>query len=355
MGKLIANTEHVEHMMIRANVTSEGIEVTFADGCNGLIPFAVLPEVGDSSNVINIELPNLYQVNIHVLNGELIELPWDFVRHYCDVAYRPKIEAIAFQGRRTLGKLIRTMRENAKITQAELARTAGIGRVTEVRIEKGEQSPRYETLVGIAKALKHPIADLVSGVSPAKQELQELDEPGVKSLSGLRGTKKVEEIDGTRGIILKAKAITERSLDSAMKNDWKTSLRLLKEAETIVPDEYYGDIKAEIKMVWLCIQKTTIGPLIAKAQKSVSVWDYQRANELLVDISSILETADFPLDYEDYSLRVVNVASEACRAADRWGNSFGSELHRTLLGVSVVKANTEEIIEKITESERIRF
>lgn len=355
MGKLIANTEHVERMMIRANVTSEGIEVTFADGCNGLIPFAVLPEVGNSSNVINIELPNLYQVNIHALNGELIELPWDFVRHYCDVAYRPKIEAIAFQGRRTLGKLIRTMRENAKITQAELARIAGIGRITEVRIEKGEQSPRYKTLVAIAQALKHPIAELVSGVSPAKQELQELDEPGVKSLSGLRGTRIVEEIDGTRGIILRAKAITGRALDGAMKNDWKTSLRLLKEAETIVPNEYYGDIKADIGMVWLCIQKTTIGPLIAKAERSVSVWDYQRANGLLVGISSILETADFPLDYKDYSLRVVNVASSACRAADRWGNSLERKLDRTLIGVGVLKANTEEIIEKMAESARVRF
>lgn len=355
MGKLIANIEHVERMMTGANVTSEGIEVTFADGCNGLIPFAVLPEVGGSSNVTNIELPNLYQVNIHVLNGELIELPWDFVRHYCDVAYQPKIEAIAFQGRQTLGKLIRTMRENAKITQAELARVAGIGRVTEVRIEKGAQSPRYETLVAIARALKHPIAELVSGVSPAKQELPELDEPGVKSLSGLRRTKKLEEIGGTRGIILKAKAITERALDSALKNDWITSLRLLKEAEIIVQSEYYADIKAEIKMVWLCIQKTTIGPLITKAERSVSMWDYQRANELLFGISSILETADFPLDYKDYSLKVVNVASDACGAADRWGNSFGRKLDRTLIGVSIVKANTEEIIEKMPESVKVRF
>ncbi len=160
---------------------------------------------------------------------------------------------------------------------------------------------------------------------------------------------------GTRGVILKVKAKIEEALRRALENDWKTSLGLLKEAEIIVPNEYYSDVKVEIKMVWLCIQRTSIGPLIAKAEKSVSMWDYQRANELLGDISSILETAEFPLDYQDYSLRVVNIASGACGAADRWESSFGNKLDRTLIGVSVVKANVEELVEKKVESMGVRF
>lgn len=355
MGTLMANIENAERMMTRACVKNEGIEITFADGCNGLIPFTVIPEVRDSSNVIKIELPNLYQVNIYILNGKLIELPWDFVRHYCDAAYKPKIEAIAFQGRQALGKLIRTIRENSRMTQGELARVAGIGRITEVRIEKGEQSPRYETLVAIAQALKHPIAELVSGMPPTKQEVKDTEGTRVKVESSLGGIKKEEEIDGTRDIILKAKAIIERALDSALNNDWKTSLRLLKEAEVIVPNECYIDIKVEIKMVWLCIQRTSIGPFIAKAEKSVSMWDYQRASEVLGDISSILETARFPLDYEDYSLRVANIASGACGTADRWGNRFDNKLDRTLTGVAYIKANIEELIEKKAESTNVRF
>ena len=89
-------------------------------------------------------------------------MPWDFARHYCDAAYRPAIEAIAMQGRRTLGERIRGFRESAGLTQAALAQAANIGRVTLVRLEKGEQSPRFKTLDAIAKALsRHTTALLV--------------------------------------------------------------------------------------------------------------------------------------------------------------------------------------------------
>ena len=160
---------------------------------------------------------------------------------------------------------------------------------------------------------------------------------------------------GTRGVILRAKAKFEEALRRAFENDWKTSLRLLKEAEVIVPNKYYSDIKVEIKMVWFCIQRTSIGPLITKAEKLVSMWDYQRASEVLGEISSILEVARFPLDYEDYSFRVINIASGACGAADRWENSFDNKLDRTLTGVSIVKAHVEEFIEKKARSTNVRF
>ncbi|MBN1188527.1 MAG: helix-turn-helix transcriptional regulator [Dehalococcoidales bacterium] len=39
---------------------------------------------------------------------------------------------------------------------------AGIRRITLERIENGEQSPRYETLIAIARAVKRPLADLIS-------------------------------------------------------------------------------------------------------------------------------------------------------------------------------------------------
>jgi DNA-binding XRE family transcriptional regulator len=104
----------------------------------------------------SIELPNPYQVNVRDSKGELMELPWDFVRHYCDAYYRSQVESIASEGMKALGKCIRAIRESIGMTQSELAVVAKTGRVTEVRIENGEQSPRYETLVAIAQALKRP-------------------------------------------------------------------------------------------------------------------------------------------------------------------------------------------------------
>lgn len=47
------------------------------------------------------------------------------------------------------------------MTQEHLAAAAGIGRVTLVRIERGEQSPRYGTLVALAEALGCPMATLL--------------------------------------------------------------------------------------------------------------------------------------------------------------------------------------------------
>jgi transcriptional regulator with XRE-family HTH domain len=88
-------------------------------------------------------------------------LPWDFARHYCDASYKSRIDVVATEGRRTIGNRIRQLRESARLTQEELAKAAGIGRVTLVRIENGEQSPRYETLVALSRALRRPVAELL--------------------------------------------------------------------------------------------------------------------------------------------------------------------------------------------------
>ena len=113
-------------------------------------------------DLASIELPNPYQAVLRNSRGETIDLPWDFARHYCDASYRPRVEAIGAAGRQSIGSRIRRLREAARLTQEELATAAGIGRVTLVRIENGEQSPRYETLVALAGALGRPVAELLT-------------------------------------------------------------------------------------------------------------------------------------------------------------------------------------------------
>ena len=115
----------------------------------------------------SVELPNPYEVVLHTVAGETGELPWDFVRHYCDDSYRPRVEAVALAGRQSIGARIRQLRESAKLTQEALAQVAGIGRVTLVRIEKGAQSPRYETLVSLAQALRRSMGELLASEGDA--------------------------------------------------------------------------------------------------------------------------------------------------------------------------------------------
>lgn len=163
MSLLTARVKNAEHMMTNATAITNGIEITFADGCKGIIPFADISEIGNPSDLTGIELPNPYQVNIYGSKGERVELPWDFVRHYCDASYRTQVEVISSESMQSLGKRIRAIRESIRMTQSELATAAKIGRITEVRIENGEQSPRYKTLVALAQALKRPVADLLTG------------------------------------------------------------------------------------------------------------------------------------------------------------------------------------------------
>jgi len=155
--------KNADRMMTCADLLKEGIEITFADGCRGLVPFADIPEVNRFENLANVELPNPYEVMLVTRSGDTVELPWDFVRHYCDVSYQPRVEAVALAGSQAIGVNIRRLRESARLTQQALAQAAGIGRVTLVRIENGEQSPRYETLVSLARALGRQMGEFLDG------------------------------------------------------------------------------------------------------------------------------------------------------------------------------------------------
>ena len=148
-------------MMTVARLLEDGIELRFADGAKGLIPYSALPEIGERAALSTLELPNPYEMVLQTKQGATVEIPWDFARHYCDASYRPTVEAIAMQGRHTLGQRIRRLRKSARLSQDALARAAGIGRVTLVRLEKGEQTPRFKTLDAIAKALGVGVSELL--------------------------------------------------------------------------------------------------------------------------------------------------------------------------------------------------
>ena len=148
-------------MMTVANPLEDSIEIGFADGAKGCIPYKDIPGIGEHATLSSLALPNPHEMVLGTVGGKTVEIPWDFARHYCDASYHPAIEAIAMQGRRTLGEHIRGLRKSAGLTQVALAQTANIGRVTLVRLEKGEQSPRFKTLDAIARALGRHVTDLL--------------------------------------------------------------------------------------------------------------------------------------------------------------------------------------------------
>ena len=70
--------KNADRMMLAAVPLEEGIELTFADGRTGLIPFRDLPEILSGGGLASLELPNPYEVVVTMAGGDRTEIPWDF-------------------------------------------------------------------------------------------------------------------------------------------------------------------------------------------------------------------------------------------------------------------------------------
>lgn len=148
-------------MMTTATLTQSGLEVTFADGRRGIIPTEAVFGSDRVPTVEDLKIPNPFVVQIVLHNKERVEIPWDFARHYCDPTYATRIEQRRETGQAILGKRIHRLRSARKLSQEGLARRAGVGRLMLARLERGERSPRYETLMALSKALGVGLAELL--------------------------------------------------------------------------------------------------------------------------------------------------------------------------------------------------
>lgn len=70
-----------------------------------------------------------------------------------------------------IGKRIRELRKSNDFTQKELGEKAGISEIAIRKYENGSRSPKYETLIKIAKALNIPVYDLMYDVEELKKEV----------------------------------------------------------------------------------------------------------------------------------------------------------------------------------------
>ena len=160
---------NAERMIIAVTPGQDGINASFADGYSGTVPFKSIPEIRERSGLNAIELPNPYEIILTTTREERVELPWDFVRHYCDQTYRPRMELIAAEGKQVLGARLRDLRETAGMTQEDLATAAGIARATMIRLENGKHAPKLSTLRAIAQVLGTPVENLLTGPDEPKE------------------------------------------------------------------------------------------------------------------------------------------------------------------------------------------
>ena len=67
--------KNADRMMTAASLLGDGIELSFADGRKGLIPFADIPEIGERAALSGLELPNPYEMVLETVGGEQVEVP----------------------------------------------------------------------------------------------------------------------------------------------------------------------------------------------------------------------------------------------------------------------------------------
>jgi DNA-binding XRE family transcriptional regulator len=162
--KTVTYVRGADRMVVAAGLSDGALFVRFADGREGWIPLTSLHLPGRPCDV---RLPDPYVIELVLEDGRVEEIPWDCARHFADPGYRNRVERAAERGRKAFGHRLKRLREEAGLTQEELARRSGLHRVTVARLERGSSSPGCATLEALARGLGVPLpALLVSQAEP---------------------------------------------------------------------------------------------------------------------------------------------------------------------------------------------
>ncbi len=144
--------------------------VTFLNGRAYQLPrtaFAADLEFDQTSPVAAVRVGEDfdYYFTIHFVSGATFEVPWDRVLYECEPDYAYFKQNREKQDTSDLlseAQQIRRLRKQAGLTQAALAKKAGMARPNLTRLEAGRCRPALETLERLAAALGQPVSRLVS-------------------------------------------------------------------------------------------------------------------------------------------------------------------------------------------------
>ena len=136
--------------------------VTFDSGKEYSFARSLL-ECDDGTDVVSVRVDGKrFFFHVTQASGNRYEIPWDRVLYEAEASYPYHRGNRAQIGKpQAVGEEIRNLRKAKGMTQAQLARAAGILRPNLSRIEAGKHRPTLETLERIAAALKVPVVDLI--------------------------------------------------------------------------------------------------------------------------------------------------------------------------------------------------
>ncbi len=146
----------------RYTVAENRFVVTFESGREYSFPRSVL-DSDDGTEIVSVKVgAKRFFFQVSQASGNKYEVPWDRVLYEAEPRY-PFFHGHAgrAEGFPEAGKAIRRLRLAKGMTQAQLARAAGIVRPNLCRVEGGKHRPTLQTLERIAAALKVPVVDLI--------------------------------------------------------------------------------------------------------------------------------------------------------------------------------------------------
>jgi len=121
-----------------------------------------LLECDDGSDVARVRVNGKrFFFQVTQVSGKKYEVPWDRVLYEAEPSYPYFRRRKSRVERQRVGEQIKKARRAKGMTQAQLARSAGILRPNLSRIEAGKHRPTLDTLEKIAAGLKLPVVDLV--------------------------------------------------------------------------------------------------------------------------------------------------------------------------------------------------
>lgn len=167
--------------------------------------------------------------------------------------------------------LIRRFRKGNGWTTAELARRAGVSRSVIVRLEGGENAPRWDTLVGILEQLNVPVWRAIA-VEYAPEVITELRDAVVKRFRSGKWRRQPGKPELLGGFEDKLADFILRDLDSVMggKMESLSELPVLEEEEASEPDVAHlvhgwtgSEVEEMIQTVTSRIPPTGLNALLA--------------------------------------------------------------------------------------------
>lgn len=145
-------------------VGEDRFRVTFESGKEYGFARSVL-DCDDGTDVVSVKVDGRrFFFQVTQASGNEYEVPWDRVLYEAETLYpyyrgnRARVEKSG-----AVAEQVRNLRKAKGMTQAQLARAAGILRPNLSRIEAGKHRPTLDTLERIAAALKIPVVDLILG------------------------------------------------------------------------------------------------------------------------------------------------------------------------------------------------